>query len=353
MLTIIKNKLIFTYFSFTTCIAMRNIFFFMFLLFLCKSNAQKVVMLHKANGQQVAFYGNQPLHDAYAVANNEDTIYLPGGVFEMPNMGKRLTIYGAGHYPDSTIATSKTIIANPFFIGSDADSLHLEGIEFIGHITVGSDVNYLVFKRNVLQSIGFNNLPISSNCRIEGSVVKDYISTTYASNFLLVNNIIGGQLSSTKNGDVVRNNIFLMTDNNYPLNSCYYTLFENNIFLCTLPNGLIYGGGNYNTFSNNVFSITPTWSLNTVNFNYVNTVFSNLFVSQTGNQFSYSHNYHLQTPASFIGADGTQCGIYGGVFGYKEGAVPLNPHIRQKNISNATDVNGKLNVNITVGAQNN
>lgn len=333
---------------------MRIISFIILLLFVVQVQAQKVVMLHKTNGQQKAFYGNQPLTDAYDAASNEDTIYLPGGAFVAPvNISKRLTIYGAGHYPDSTQATGKTIIANPFFIGSDADSQHLEGIEFKGNIAVGPDVNHVVFKRNSLQSIDYSYSPVSSNNRFDGNVVNGTISATYAANLLISNNIFAGQLSSTKNGDVVRNNIFLMINANYTLVACYYTLFENNIFLSTLPNCLTYAGGDYNTFSNNVFGITPDWSLNMVNNNYINVNVANLFVNQTGNLFDYSHNYHLQNSGTYVGVDATQCGIYGGSFIYKEGAVPVTPHIRQKTVAGSTDVNGKLNVNINVAAQNN
>jgi hypothetical protein len=46
-------------------------------------------------------------------------------------------------------------------------------------------------------------------------------------------------------------------------------------------------------------------------------------------------------------------GIYGGLFPYKEGAVPLNPHISLKNIAPQTDVNGDLNIQLKVNAQDN
>jgi hypothetical protein len=45
--------------------------------------------------------------------------------------------------------------------------------------------------------------------------------------------------------------------------------------------------------------------------------------------------------------------MYGGSFPYKAGAVPINPHIVTKIIAPQTDVNGDLNINITVGAQDN
>ncbi len=330
---------------------MRIIFIVMMSLFVFQMEAQKVVMLHKSNGQQRAFYGNQPLQDAYDAASNEDTIYLPGGTFVIPTIDKRLTIYGAGHYPDSTQATGKTIIANSFYINSNADSFHLEGVDINGSISVNSNVNYLLLKHNSFISIDYSIVPVSSNSRIEGNVIRGSVSATYAANLLLVNNIIAGQLISTTNGDVIRNNIFLINASNYTLNNCFYTLFENNIFLNTLASCVVFGGSDYNTFSNNVFTITPTIYLSTFTNNYTNVDTANLFVHLTNNLFTYSDNYHLKTPGTYVGADATECGIYGGLFGYKEGAVPANPHIRQKTIAATTDVNGQLNVNITVAAQ--
>lgn len=321
-------------------------------LFALQLQAQKVVMLHKTNGQQQAFYGNQPLIDAYTTASNEDTIYLPGGVFVAPDyFDKRLTIYGAGHYPDSTSATGKTVIANTFTINPNADSFHLEGIECNGNVYIESNVNYLVLKRNNFQTVSFGPSPVSSNSRIEANVISGSIDLLNAANVLLMNNIINGQIINAKNGDFIRNNIFLHVS--YPVNACSYALFENNIFVVTNPNFLPTYTSNYNTFSNNVFTITPNWTLNPNSNNYINVDASTLFLNQTGNSFSYSHNYHLQNPGTYIGVDAVQCGIYGGLFGYKDGAVPVNPHIRQKTIANTTDVNGLLNVNINVAAQNN
>jgi hypothetical protein len=168
---------------------MRIIYLLLLSLYTIQLSAQTVVMLQKANGQQQAFYGNQPFIDAYTAAANEDTIYLPGGPFSAPNIDKRLTIYGAGHYPDSTLATGKTIVANGFSIGPNADSLHLEGIDFNGDISIGSNANYVVLKRNNLQSVTFGGLPVAANGRIEGNVIRGSLNLIYGSNVLVVNNV--------------------------------------------------------------------------------------------------------------------------------------------------------------------
>lgn len=332
---------------------MRIFFFFILTLFAVQIMAQKAVLLKKANGQQQAFYGNQPFLDAYSAASHGDTIYLPGGAFATGDIDKRLAIYGAGHYPDSTTATGKTIVTGVFVINSNADSLLLEGIEFNGSITINPDVNYLVLKRNIfLNVINYPSAPACSNPRMEGNVFRSHVYLTYAANALLVNNIFERTVYGGKNGDLLRNNIFI--NNGYPISACQYTVFENNIFKNTDdPDFLPVTGSSYNTFSNNVFTFSPNWWLNPNFNNYINADPTTLFVNQTGNGFNYAHNYHLQSPGTYIGTDATQCGIYGGLFVYKEGAVPVNPHIRQKVIANTTDVNGNLNVNITVAAQNN
>lgn len=333
---------------------MRLFILFLASIFTVQIMAQKAVLLKKANGQQQAFYGNEPFIDAYTSATHGDTIYLPGGIFSSPDFDKRLAIYGAGHYPDSTMATDKTILANAFRIGSNADSLLLEGMQFNSAITVDADANYVVLRRNsLMSSINFPYAPVCSNPRMEANIFRSFVYLTYAANALLVNNIFEGPVTSAKNGDLFRNNIFITSS--YPIQSCTYTVFENNVFKYNNdPNFLQNAGNTYNTFSYNLFTCEPVWWLNpSNNNNYINADPLTIMVNQTGYVFDYSHNYHLQSPGTFLGADGTQCGIYGGLFGYKEGAVPANPHIRQKTIANTTDINGNLNVSITVAAQNN
>ncbi|OPZ96628.1 MAG: hypothetical protein BWY70_01710 [Bacteroidetes bacterium ADurb.Bin408] len=91
-----------------------------------------------------------------------------------------------------------------------------------------------------------------------------------------------------------------------------------------------------------------------------NCLFSATFSPQFVNvpnvaDFSYTYNYHLSDTSVAIGAgmNGTDCGIYGGDNPYKDGAVPLNPHIQFKQIPTATDSQGKLNIQVKVSAQEN
>ena len=112
---------------------------------------------------------------------------------------------------------------------------------------------------------------------------------------------------------------------------------------------------NTNYFQNNAFNNAPGFpdgsNTGLGNWNSINP--GTFFVSQSGTTFSYTQNYHLQAPLTYIGTDGTQIGIYGTTIPYKEGAVPINPHVQTKTIGTTTSSIGELNINIRVAAQNN
>jgi hypothetical protein len=82
---------------------------------------------------------------------------------------------------------------------------------------------------------------------------------------------------------------------------------------------------------------------------------NNIFVNQTGNIYSYMQDYHLKStsPGKNAGTDGMDVGIYGGSSPFKEGALPVNPHIRFKNVAGSTNSSGTLNIHFKVAAQDN
>ena len=139
-----------------------------------------------------------------------------------------------------------------------------------------------------------------------------------------------------------RNNIIL----NIPYSSISISVLENNF----LP------GTNYinsSILNNNI-------SYSGINITTQNVGANNLFGQEAGSifvkedsDFEYGNDYHLQADCEGknAGKDGTDMGIYGGAFPWKEGSIPFNPHYQRINISPTTDNNGNLNVNIKVAAQ--
>jgi len=107
------------------------------------------------------------------------------------------------------------------------------------------------------------------------------------------------------------------------------------------------------TFSNNIFIGIPPVGSNTFVNNHNSVVITGLFINQTGNAFDYTHDYHLVSPGTYLGLDGNQVGIYGGLFPFKESALPVNPNIVSKIIASQTNAGGELNIQVQVKAQNN
>jgi hypothetical protein len=214
---------------------------------------------------------------------------------------------------------------------------------------------------------------IISRCRISGSVNL----TSTNSNFNFIENVLDGYFGA---GPVPNcsflNNIITATFNTNYTNACFnYSTFRNNIFI---PSSYYVVSCQYSTFENNIFNGT----VNSITSNVQNSIFNNnifagpinfpsntnigannipnqyssiTFVNQSGSTFNYTHDYHLQSSSEGKnkGSDGTDIGIYGGIYPWKAGSIPSNPHFQVIKVDPKTDAAGNLKVRIKVAAQNN
>lgn len=337
------------------------------LFFFCSSQSlfsQKLIALH--HGGTASFFTD--LSTALANATNGDTMYLPGGTFPAFTLNKMLTIIGAGHHPDSTMATSTTIINGNINVSSDGNNSCITGMRIIGGIIFNQNSSDITVQRcypqtGLLCEGGNNRLIISEN--IIGSHPTysggGYYQTSYSLNFsttlpnncLITNNIILGLIKNIHNSSV-RNNIFFLSCTWNIITGTFCSilsdcLLENNITDGALPNGSnnifnnnlnigVNGSdGNGNQGSNNILSID----------------FNSLFIQYT-TPWDYSDDLHLVNSTYNTGGnDGTPIGLYGGTFPWKEGSLPFNPHIRAKTIGSTTNPDGTLHINIMVKAQGN
>lgn len=323
-------------------------------------NAQSVVILNH-NGTSTPYYGNNGFTDAYNASTDGDTIYLPGRFYNPPSdISKSIAIFGAGHYPDSSAATNRTYINSGITISENADSIRIEGLYINGALNFSSNqsVNYATIKRNYINgSLNFNgdkSVATSYFAFINENVINGDIYCGNATQATIANNIILNILNTAENC-VFTNNVILgcpywgWPNYNYPLGySLSNCLIENNIFSCT---GVLLNCNN-NTYTNNIFTHTPSFGANISTNNFFNVAYNSIFINAPSTTFDYTYNFHLQNPATYLGTDGNEVGLYGGLYGpYKEGAIPVNPHIQSKTIAPTTDTNGNLNVNIKVAAQ--
>jgi hypothetical protein len=274
---------------------------------------------------------------------------------------KQLVIFGAGHYPDATTETGVTFINGDLRLGEGANNLYLEGLHVIGSIMSHTS------------NLSINNISVV-RCYFTAGIAFTGDKTNPSTNISFIGCVFNGtgnyNFQNIQNAAV--HNSFLRGR----IMSSEANLFSNNIFFFTSNNAYIFSGSDNNTIQNNIFLHSSDWywvATSTGNKwynniipatspyfgtgdtdlnNYKETGFSGVFVNQSGGNFSYSDDYNLVSPVTYPGTVGGQVGIYGGVFPYTEMAVTKAPHIKSSSVSSKTDAEGKIEVEITVEAQN-
>jgi hypothetical protein len=323
--------------------------------------AQKQVALNH-NGLS-NFYSR--IDSAVINAQNGDTIYIPGGNFNIGELviNKEVIIYGAGIHPDTTNATGISYLSGNLYLVDGSDSSFIQGLSITGNITFGTDasnqaVENVTISRCKMNSlnIGFSPTLNAKNILVSECLISGDINGNSAQNILITNSIITGLIAYFNQNAVFSNNVFLRQGDYwssvYVIRYSNEVTFSNNVFLD--ESGYVFGC-TASLFQNNLFAMNYTFPVgdNTGSGNIVNQPRSGILVNQTGNSFSFAHDYHLQPTCAGVnaGTDGHDLGIFGGSSPFKIGNNPLNPHIRTKNIGTSTNANGKLNININVDSQ--
>ena len=332
-----------------------------FVLITGSLKAQNLIAIQ--NGGEPEFYTS--LDSAVTNAIGGDTIYIPGGTFmnnSILEIDKELHLIGVGHNPDSTLITHMTYLWSSIRLKYGSSYSTFEGFYLTGEFIIGgspsdqydANVNHLKISR-----VNCGNIIFGKNCSgwdLYENVIRGIITTVNSfprSQFNFFSNNIFCEGVCCFEDSQFNNNIFIKggywANNVHTFTNC---IFQNNVFLdgigneitgCVFDNNLLY----------HIFSL-PTGSLGSNNI-FLGYEPWNVFVDYPGGIFDYSYNFHL-IPAGYginAGSDGTDIGIYGGMFPWKEGSLPPNPHIQYKLIQQSTDQNGNLNVNIKVAAQDN
>ena len=317
--------------------------------------AQNPIATLQHKEQTKVFYGPGSFAEAFAASINSDTIYLSPGAFNPPatSINKGITIVGSGHFPDEATLKTRTVLLGDLSIGGGADSLLLEGIYFDKDLSceAKSIRNIKIIRCRMNNFIVSGNSPdyAKDNCLVDECFIDGSIINPSCSNYFQVrHSIISGQINNVGKNAVIEGNIFLI--NGSSLSSIGGSIIRNNIFLSNQV-----ASCNNNSFYNNLF-IASGINLysspnNYADANYFDVPQANIFVNQSGNSISYTHDYHLKNPEKYIGTDGTQVGIYGGFTPFKEKGLPFNPQITSKTIAHETDNDGNLNISVTVAAQ--
>ena len=310
--------------------------------------------------------------DALAAAQPGAIIYLPGGAINIGTsyIEKELTIYGAGHYPAFTEATGITMLNGTIYLRQadpeiPLENIHLEGFYISGDIRIGSsstnqEVNQVnIFRcsmNNIYLSAGTTTIGDAEQVHVIESIIRGNVYGGRVQNVLFSKNIIQGLFHYFDANALFTNNVFLNYTTSTISTSFRYienSTFQNNVILCR-SGGSCFNNMSANNFNNNMwhhnFSV-PTGS--TGENNIINLEIDDIFINHTGHDFNYDFNYQLKvgSPGTAAGTDGFDIGVYGTVRPFKEGSVPVIPHIKSKSIATETDVDGKISVEIEVEAQ--
>jgi len=311
--------------------------------------SQSIIAVQNATG--ASFY--QTLNDAITNAVSGDKIYIPGGNWNLTvPIDKELHIYGVGHDPDSTLATGITSITANLNLTTGADGGSLNGLKcdyiYFGTSTSNNDVNgYAITRVNAYYIEMRDNSP--SNIIIKEAVVREHIYIRDAQNILILNSYIGSVIFQA-NGNVLIDHCMVMSSGSSTTLSDITNAVVSNSFI----KGNV-SGSTGTIFNNNIFgstfSLVPGYGSG--NFTFIN-FNSGIFMNFTGGSaWSYDFDLRLAPGSIGVGAatDGTDIGLFGGSEPFKEGSLPIIPHIEFKSIATHTNADGLLDVNIRVRAQ--
>jgi hypothetical protein len=278
------------------------------------------------------------LDDAITGAEAGSIIYLSGGGFQIKDGTKitqKLTIIGIGHRSDNDNADGYTNVSGNFSFETGADNSAVLGLYLTGNIFIGlGDVpvnNVLVRYCNAngirVQNRNCTGIMINQNY-LRGESDCKYSPVTFK------NNIIA-YLAQVDAG-TIDHNVFVHPVGYALVDVQGGSLITNNIVM----------GGIYDSdkFSNNMYD--SALGDNTV----IVDNWDDVFVGPN-NGINPISNFALKgSLGKNAGTDGTDIGIYGGT-GFSNSALPPGPRIVDKKVSEQTDANGNLRVEIKVSAQ--
>lgn len=338
---------------------------FIFFIGLSAAAQQAPFMVCNPSGTTCAPYND--LTSAYNAAASGDYIYLPAGDFTLDSwISKEVHFIGAGFDINASITTGITRISGDIILGG----VSANGSSFEGFYLTGNFRNYGNVSNITLSYLNFNhavyyavyNIWSWSNCVVKNCVVRDYLHfgddyyPTLGENNLVMNSIVGSIYNT--NHSTIKNCIISKYN---ATNYCF-----DNIKNSVIKNNIIGGQGVNSTgtsidnvmFLNNATTAASGELMNGKPFcNEVNNSYgitaADTFMTATAFTYDLTFDYHIKatSPAHNGGDNGADMGIYGGSTPWKEGAIPSNPHIFFKNISNATDGSGNLPVQIKVSSQ--
>lgn len=320
------------------------------------------------NGTATVF---KTLDLAYSNASTGDTIYLPGGSFNLPGLiDKPLVWYGVGYHPDSTEATYFTRINNQATFSGNCDNMFISGIHFESNVVIGSNgndaVNVTIHRCRIKGSLSLKYADgderdintLVTECIIDGTIDGSYGNNVHIEKCILKGYYYRFRSSLMENCIMTLGGRDNSWGRSYCINDCQNCLIINSIFNYNAYASFWFDRYNNrnNRFDNNIFAAPAAFpdGTNTGLMNLTSVDLTSVFEHIEGDlqDFSFIHDFHLKTASPAIGAGtgGIDIGIYGPADAFKVGGLPVVPHIRKVEIDQRTN-NGLLHIEIEAASQ--
>ena len=344
---------------------------------------QTAVALLNHEGTISTFYGSDALVQAHKAAAEGDVITLSGGAFTAPSSWtKAVTLRGAGCYEGAENTREVTFIGNAFKLAIPVEietTMTIEGIYFKSDFSFSTRVKNTTFLKCHFTRVSgvscntnfynciLNGLSFSAsateianvnlfNCYVnDPQNANSYVSANFMNCVILFNSYayFNGEnhYGASMMGFAKYNNCIL--SGNRKINSdavempttctatyclsCYCAYQE-----ATETEDAIY---DYNIFDN----MSSTTNQYLENGKPIHETITSVFQSYNGtNWFTFNELYELtdEAKATYLGSDGTQVGLYGGMgFDF----VPSTLQITKCEVSPRSTKDGKISVSIEVG----
>lgn len=296
-------------------------------------NESQTALLQDGDNVQV-FYGANALGSAYAAATDGSTISLSEGFFNYPGvyLTKVVNIIGSGS--DKT-----TINGNLNYLPEESapvQNVLLEGVRVNGDILLSSISGLTIAKCRfgVLQPRGGT----MENITIRQSQFATIIGEAYVQNMAVLNSIITTRIDyANESATLLFDHCVIM-----PTGNCW------DHGKATYMNCIAAAGCNTN------FAVGSTVKYCICQFgdadkyikegNWFGVDPTNLFSDGEGFAYSDERTYTLSTPETYIGSDGTEVGLHGGLYPWN--MTPSTPVVNNLQLQ----VNGAT-LNVTYDAE--
>ncbi len=316
------------------------------------------------NGEISVFYGGEALKDAHAAAQHGDAITLSSGTFKAVDITKAITLRGAGMEVDSVRNTLPTIIQGDMTIAigdSVNEKLTIEGIfHHNSTLNIKNVLNNATFLKNRFYIVKYNesstNFIEYNNNRFIQCKISNYISAVVYNSSkknlhftnCFINNI--NNINTSVYVSYIFTNCIIMSTNNMHINYLHNCTFHNCILISLENNAYIYhilpsSSIAYNCISlceHSMFQNIPNTTNRSAGTNY-----ATIFKTYKGT-YTDTETFELidSIKTKYLGNDGTQVGIYGGMLPYSP--TPTNPQITKCKVASRSTADGKLSVDIEV-----